>query len=187
MFDVAARQFVHDHWWVFVLRGLAAIAFGVVAVMLPGLSLAALVLLFGTFALVEGAFALVGGLVHREARWGWQVVDGLAGIAIGVLTFAWPIDTAVVLLYFIGAWAIVSGGFRLVYAIRVRHMPEPAWLIGIGGIASVIFGAWVIVAPGAGALALIWLIGTYAIFVGVLLVIAGIRVRTLPATMLAAS
>jgi uncharacterized membrane protein HdeD (DUF308 family) len=187
MIGLMARDFLRGHWWVFVLRGLAAIAFGAIAILWPGLSLATLVLLFGAFALVEGSFALVGAIAHREARWGWHVVDGVAGIAIGVMTFVWTIDTAIVLLYFIGAWAIVSGGFRIVHALRVRHMPEPAWLIGIGGIASVLFGAWVIIAPGAGALALIWLIGTYAIFVGVLFVIAGIRVRTLPATMLAAS
>lgn len=187
MIATLSREFLREHWWVFVLRGLAAITFGAIALVWPGLSLATLVLLFGAFALVEGAFALVGALLHREPQWGWHVADGVAGLAIGIMTLVWPIDTAIVLLYFIGAWAVVTGLFRVVHALRGRHLSQPAWLIGIAGLASILFGAWVMIAPGAGALAIIWVIGTYAVFIGVVLVIAGMRLRTMPTVALSPS
>ena len=187
MVGLISHEYLRDHWWVFLLRGLVAIVFGVVAVMWPGLTLAAFILLFAAFALADGAFTLIGALLRRESMWGWHLVDGIAGVAIGIIALAWPIDTAVVLLYFIAVWAIIYGVIRLVLAVRARKRMELAWLLGLTGIASLLFGAGVILSPGAGALAIVWLIGTYAVLIGVLMLVVAFRVRTLPATALTAS
>src|SRR5918992_1526161 len=134
-------------WWLVLLRGIAGIVFGVLAFVWPGLTLLALVILYGAYALVD-----------------------VAGIAAGIVTFVWPGMTAFVLIIFIGAWAIVHGIFEIVGAIRLRKEIDNEWWLILAGALSVIFGIIVLVAPGAGALGLIWVIGAYSIAFGILLV-----------------
>lgn len=179
-----AHDWLRDHWWVFALRGVLLLVFGILAALWPGLTLAALILLFGAFALVDGTFTLVGAVLHRESQWGWHVIDGLAGVIIGVVTLVWPGLTAVVLLALIAVWSIVFGLIRLVMAIRTRHVAEHPWLLGIAGAASVLFGAAIVLLPVEGALAITWLIGVYAIFIGALMLLLGIRLRLSPAAAL---
>jgi uncharacterized membrane protein HdeD (DUF308 family) len=169
---------MRDHWWTFVLRGLVAIIFGVTAIFLPGLTIAVLVLLFGAFAFVEGLFAVIGALRGRHRDWGWHLVDGLIGIAIGIVTAFWPGLTALGLLYAIAAWAILTGLVRIAIAIRLRDLPGHPWFLGILGFVSVAVGIALLVAPVAGALAIVWLIGLNAIIVGALFLGLGFRVRT---------
>lgn len=125
--------------------------------------------------------------MHREPQWGSQVADGLAGIGIGVVTIAWPNATAVVLLYLIAAWTVVFGVMRIAIAIRLRMLPEPSWVLGLTGVASLLFGAVMLVNPAAGALALVWFVGAFAVFVGALMLVIGIRLRTISPSALATS
>ena len=167
------------HWWVFALRGLFAVIFGVLALVWPGATLMALVLLFGAYALVDGVFAVVSGIAsygHNE-RWWAVLLEGVAGIIIGLLTFFWPGTTALVLLYFIAAWAFVTGIFEIVAAIQLRRLIPNEWMMILSGLLSIIFGLLLFVFPGAGALGLIWLIGVYAIAFGILLISLAFRLR----------
>lgn len=168
-----------SNWWVFLIRGVAAILFGVAAWMWPGLTLAVLVLMFGAYALVDGIFAIIAGISARNQveRWWMMIIVGLAGIATGLLTFLWPGVTALVLLYFVAAWAIVTGIFQIAAAIRLRKEIEGEWILALGGIASLIFGILLILRPGAGALASIWMIGSYAVVFGILMIILAFRLR----------
>lgn len=168
-------------WWVFLIRGIAAILFGIAAFIWPGLTIAVLVLMFGAYALVDGIFAVIAGISARNQseRWWMMILVGLAGIATGVLTFIWPSITALVLLYFIAAWAIVTGIFQIAAAIRLRKEIEGEWLLALGGIASILFGVLLILMPGAGALASVWIIGSYAIIFGILMIVLAFRLRGL--------
>lgn len=165
--------------WAFVLRGVLAILFGIAAWAWPGLTLTALIWFFGAYALVQGVFAVVGGIASRDEdrRWWAEVLVGLAGIVVGILTWAWPGLTALALLYFIAAWAVVSGVFEIIAAIELRNRIDNEWLLGLGGLASIVFGIVLFAFPGSGALGLLWLIGIYAIIFGILLIGLGVRLR----------
>ena len=160
-------------WGALVLRGVLLIALGVAAILLPGPTLAALIAVFGAFALVDGVLSVIAGFMAPGApRW-WLILAGAAGIVIGVLTFLSPTTTAVALVLFIGAWSIVTGIGQIVTAWRLRHAIEgEGWWI-LSGAVSVLFGAYLVIFPGAGALAVLWLIGFYAIFIGVSLLYLG--------------
>jgi uncharacterized membrane protein HdeD (DUF308 family) len=156
-----------------------AILFGVLAFIWPGITLTVLVLLFGAYALVDGVFALIAafsGGAKPVPTW-WLIVVGVAGIAAGIVTFVWPGMTAFVLIIFIGAWAIVHGIFEIVGAVRLRKEIDNEWWLILAGALSVIFGLIVLIAPGAGALGLIWVIGAYSIAFGILLVGLSLRLR----------
>ncbi|MCC6455978.1 MAG: HdeD family acid-resistance protein [Caldilineaceae bacterium] len=172
-------------WWVFLIRGIAAILFGIAAFVWPGLTIAVLVLLFGAYALVDGIFAIIAGISARKEveRWWMMIIVGLAGIATGVLTFLWPGITALVLLYIIAAWAVVTGIFQIAAAIRLRREIEGEWWLILGGIASVIFGVLLVLMPGAGALASVWIIGIYAVVFGILMIVLAFRLRGLQNTL----
>ena len=158
------------NWWAVGLRGLIAILFGLAAFFWPGLTLFALVILFGAYALVDGIFAILAAVraAEQHTRWWSLVVEGLVGIAVGLLTFFYPGVTAVALLYIIAAWAIVTGTLEIIAAIQLHQEITNEWLLGLSGLASVLFGIVAMVTPGAGALAIVWLIGVYAIVFGVL-------------------
>ena len=167
------------NWWALALRGLFAILFGILAFIWPGVTIGALVILFGAYALVDGIFALVGALRAAEAhqRWWPFVWEGLLGIAAGLIAFIYTGMTALVLLYIIAFWAIVTGIFEISAAIRLRREITGEWALGLAGLASLVFGILLIVYPGAGVLTVIWLIGAYAIAFGVLLLIVAFRLR----------
>ena len=167
------------NWWLLAIRGVAAILFGIGAFLWPGLTIAVLVILFGAYALVDGIFAVIAGFSARKEqdRWWMMVVVGVAGIVTGILTFMWPDITALVLLYFIAAWAIVTGVFEIAAAIRLRAEMEGEWMLILAGIASLIFGVLLVIMPGAGALAVVWLIGSYALLFGILLLVLAFRLR----------
>lgn len=165
-------------WWLLLLRGLAAIAFGVLAIVWPGVTVLWMVLIYGVFALVDGVLAIVAAIKGgREVPRAWLVITGLAGLAAGVVTLAWPGVTALVLLYFIAAWAVVTGVMQIVAAIRVRKEIEGEWLLIAGGALSVIFGLVLFARPGQGAIALAFAIGVFAVVYGVLLAAFGWRLR----------
>ncbi len=168
------------NWGWILVRGIAAVIFGVLALVLPGITLAALVLLWGAYALADGIIALIAAFRIRDRGkpfWALLVV-GILGIAAGILTFIWPGMTAIVLLAFIAAWSLVMGIFQIIAAVRLRKSIENEWLLGLSGLLSVIFGVLMLINPGAGALAVIWVIGAYAVVFGVLLIALGLKLRS---------
>jgi uncharacterized membrane protein HdeD (DUF308 family) len=168
------------NWWVLLLRGLAAIAFGVLAWFQPGVSLSALVLLFGAYALADGILGVWTAITGRKEHEDWWVLllRGLIGIGVGLLTFLAPGITALALLFYIAIWAVATGVLEIVTAIRLRREIKNEWFLILGGLLSVVFGILLMTQPGAGALALLWLIATYAVISGVFLVILAFRVRS---------
>lgn len=167
------------NWWLVLLRGIVSILFGLVAFAWPGLTLFTLVLFYGAFALVDGIIALASaftGGAKPVPTW-WLVLVGIAGIAAGIITFLWPGLTAIVLVIFIGAWALVHGIFEIIGAIKLRKEIDNEWMLILAGVISVVFGLLVLFAPGAGALGLIWAIAAYSIVFGVLLIGLSFRLR----------
>jgi uncharacterized membrane protein HdeD (DUF308 family) len=169
------------NWWIFLLRGILAILFGLMAFAWPGLTLATLVIFFGAWALVSGCFALFGAFSGKKSGGDWWVLllHGLLGIAVGILTFRSPGITAIAVLWYIAFWAIFTGVIEVATAIRLRKEIRGEGWIMLAGIASVIFGVLLLAYPGAGALALITLIAAYAVVFGVMLVVASLRLRKL--------
>jgi uncharacterized membrane protein HdeD (DUF308 family) len=168
-----------NNWWTLVVRGIAAIIFGILAYLWPGITFTVLVLFFGAYALWDGVFALIGAFrTQGERRWS-LVLEGLVGIAAGLLTFFWTGAAALGLLLVIGAWAIVTGIFEIVSAIRLRKEIEGEWLLLLSGVLSVLFGIALAIWPAAGLLAVTWMIGAYAVVFGILLLVLGFRLRGL--------
>jgi uncharacterized membrane protein HdeD (DUF308 family) len=167
------------NWWVLVVRGVAAIIFGALTFVLPGVSLAALVLLFGSYALVDGVFNIVAAVRRSDdARPWWALLlGGIAGIAAGIITFVYPGVTAIVLLYVIAWWAVITGVLEILAAVRLRKQTTGEWWLAASGALSIILGVLLVAAPGAGALALVLWIGAYAVVSGVLLIALGVRLR----------
>jgi uncharacterized membrane protein HdeD (DUF308 family) len=171
--------FMSRNWWILLIRGILAIAFGVLAFIWPGSALGALVLLFGAYALLDGVASIVVGLTGRGAQENrlWLMLGGVFGVIVGVLTFVWPDITALALVYFIAAWAIITGVFSIVAAVQLRKEIDNEWLLGIAGALSILAGLYMAAFPGAGALALTWLIAAYAIVFGILLIALALRLR----------
>jgi uncharacterized membrane protein HdeD (DUF308 family) len=169
------------NWWLFVVQGVAAALFGLLALLWPGRTLQALIALFGAYALVDGVLSLFRTFRASALGLPWWpfLLQGLAGVAAGLLTFSYPGLTALVLLFFIAAWAIWFGALQIFVGIRFRDELQGEWLLVASGLLAVLFGLWMFAAPGEGALAVVWLIGVYAIAQGALLIGAGLRLRGL--------
>jgi uncharacterized membrane protein HdeD (DUF308 family) len=169
----------NHNWWLLAIRGLCAIIFGILAFIWPGLTLLTLIFLFGFYAVINGALAL--GVAFKAPRgypkFGWLIVEGILSIVAGLIAFVMPGITALSLLILIAAWAIITGVFEIIAAVRLRKVIAHEWLLIIAGIASVGFGVLVMIMPGAGALALVWWIGAYALAFGVLLMLLAFRMR----------
>jgi uncharacterized membrane protein HdeD (DUF308 family) len=170
---------VPRHWWALGVRGLAAVIFGILAFVWPGITLAVLVLLFGAYALIDGVLALVSAVRSQGEHLWALLVEGIVGIVAGLAAFAVPGLTTLVLLFIIAIWAILKGILDVVSAMRLRKVIANEWSWIAGGVLSVIFGLILLTAPGAGALALVWVIGVYAILYGISLIALAWRVREL--------
>ena len=168
------------NWGWVVLRGIVAILFGVLTAFQPGITLAALVMLFGAYALVDGVGMIVWAIANRrdEPRWVSLLFGGLFGTAAGVLTFVWPAMTTVALLFVIATWAMVMGITAIVAAIQLRKEIVGEWRLVLWGLLSVAFGTVLLAAPAVGALAMVLWIGGFAIVSGVLLISLGLRLRS---------
>jgi uncharacterized membrane protein HdeD (DUF308 family) len=156
------------YWWLLLLRGIAAIIFGVLAFAWPGITLLTLVPFYGAYALVDGVLAIIAASIGGAPapRW-WLAIIGLLGIAAGLLTLL-PGRSALVLLIFIAGWAIATGVFQIIGAIKLRKEIDNERLLILGGIISVLFGIVMMLTRGTGALALVWTIGTYELALGAL-------------------
>jgi uncharacterized membrane protein HdeD (DUF308 family) len=169
------------HWWVPVIRGIAAIIFGVIAFVYPGLTIATLVLFFGAWVLIDGLFRVVGAIGHRasDPDWGWHIVIGIVGIIVGLLTFHAPQITALALIIYIAAWALMIGATEIAFAIKLRREIKGEWFLILMGLASIVFAILLLWNPIAGAAAVIWLIAWYAVVLGILAIFFGFRLRSL--------
>lgn len=167
------------NWGWLALRGVVSVLFGLFAFAWPGKTLAAVIIVWGAFALADGVLSLVHAFrVRDQGKPFWSlVIVGLLGVAAGVVTFLWPGMTALALLMFIAAWAFVTGILQIVAAIRLRKEIENEWLLALSGVISVAFGVLMFLQPGAGALAVMWVIGAYAVFFGVLLVVLAFKLK----------
>jgi uncharacterized membrane protein HdeD (DUF308 family) len=167
------------NWWSLLLRGLLAILVGILTFIWPGITLGALVLLFGAYALLDGVFSLVGAWYASKAheRWGVLLLQGVAGIVAATITVFWPAITALALVYIISAWAVVTGVFEIIAAVRLRKYITGEWLLALGGFASVLFGFLLVAFPLAGAIVIALWVGAYALVFGALMVALSFRLR----------
>lgn len=180
--STAYSREVGRYWWAGVVQGVLLIVLGLIALLLPRIALVALIFTFGTFAILDGIFAIVAAMGRRHVSkdWGWRLVQGILSLIIGILAFAWPAETALILLLFIAAWAIVHGitqigGSIALRGIIGRHMG----VLLLSGILSILFGLFLFIVPGVGLLAILWTLGVYGVVCGILLIIHSFQVRSL--------
>jgi uncharacterized membrane protein HdeD (DUF308 family) len=166
-------------WWMLALRGAISILFGVLALFWPGLTLLGLIALFTVYALLYGAVSVIGAVQNRkkEEDWWLLLLIGMVGLVAGAIALLHPALTALILVMVMGANALLSGMLDIVIAIRLRKTMNNERLLILNGIVSILFGIAVLLFPGAGALALVWLIGFYAMLAGVLLLALSFRMR----------
>lgn len=163
-------EMLKNSWWKYLLRGLIAIVFGVVAMIKPDQALQGMVLAFGAFALMDGTLAVFAGISLAPIfnRWWAVLLEGVAGVIIGLVTFFYPNITALVLFYLISVWAIVTGILEIVTAIQLRRVITGEWKLILSGLLSIVFGVLMFVYPAAGAVSVVWTVGFYAIAFGIL-------------------
>jgi uncharacterized membrane protein HdeD (DUF308 family) len=166
------------NWWAFAIRGVLGIAVGLITFVIPAATMLALVLLFAVYMLLDGVFSIVAAVraARQHDRWGLLALEGVADLVAGAIAVLWPGITVVAFVLLIAAWAIVSGGLVLAAAFRL-NIEHGRWWLVLGGAASVIYGALLIVAPLIGALVLTWWFGAYALVFGIALLILAFRLR----------
>ena len=175
--DAPIARALAGRWSSLAIRGVCAIVFGILSFIWPALSLTTLVLIWGVYALIDGGVALVAGF--RAKVWSLAII-GLVGVLAGVYAFVNPAMTALALLYFIAAWAIVTGVLGIYIAIHLRKELTGEWVLVLAGVLSAIFGAMLIARPGAGALAVVFLIAGYALAFGVLMLMLAFKLKDFP-------
>jgi uncharacterized membrane protein HdeD (DUF308 family) len=170
-----------SHWWLFLIRGILALALGIVMPLAPGAAILTLAIVFGAYAFVDGIVAVAAAvrMNHAEHRWIWLLLEGVLGIIVGVITFVYPGITALWLVYLFGAWAIVTGILAIASAIRLRRAIANEWLLVLIGIVSVVAGIAIFAVPLYGVLALVWTVSIYAIVTGLFLIGLALRLKRL--------
>ncbi|MBB6351319.1 HdeD family acid-resistance protein [Nonomuraea muscovyensis] len=166
-------------WWMVLIRGIAAIIFGILALIWPAITLLVLVIFFGAYALVNGFFTLFSGFRHDAKSRAWLIISGIVSILAGIIAFVWPGITSLALLYVVAFWAIFSGVSEIVAGIQMRKVIENEWVLIVAGALSVIFGILLLIWPGAGLLTLVWLVGVFAVLYGVAMVVLSFKVKKL--------
>ena len=180
MLQNIGAQVVSRNWWMLALRGVLAIIFGLVALVFPGIALLAFIYIFAAYAIIDGIVAVVVSIGERSSlsRWGWVLVEGILSIVAGIVAVAYPGLTALVLLYIVAAWAILTGITEIVAAFIIREQAWQEWALGLAGLFSIIFGIVLFIRPGAGLLTILWLVGIYAIIFGVLFIVRAFQLRS---------
>ena len=166
-------------WWLVLLRGVLAVVFGLYALFAPASALLALVFVYGFYAIFDGVAALAVGIRHRRTgHWGWHLVQGVVSLLAGLVALFWPGPTVLALVLIIGIWSIVNGGSQVMEAVAARRARSGSWgWLLAAGLVGILFGVVLVVSPGAGALALLWIIGWFALVSGVVLVVWAFRLR----------
>ena len=175
-----APQTLVQNWWLFLVRGVLGIVFGLLALIFPGATMLSLVLLFSAYMLVDGGFGIISAvraIRRKEDRWGLLIFEGILNIAVGILAFLWPGLTVIAFVWLVAAWAIVSGGLMTAAGFRL-NIEHGRWWLVLGGLLSVAYGALLIITPLIGAVVLTWWLGAYAIAFGVALVVFAFKLRS---------
>jgi uncharacterized membrane protein HdeD (DUF308 family) len=176
----AAGDLLAQNWWLFTLRGVLGIIFGLIALIFPGATILSLVIFFSAYMLVDGIFGIISAvraIRRKEDRWGLLIFEGLLNIAVGIAAFLWPGLTVVAFVWLIAAWAIVSGGLMTAAGFRL-NMEHGRWWMVLGGLLSLAYGVLLIITPLIGAIVLTWWLGAYALVFGVALVIFSFKLRS---------
>jgi len=172
-------SYLSTNWWVLALRGVAGILLGLLAFTVPGITVAALVTLFALYLIVDGVLAIMAALrgVQEHDRWGWMLLEGLAGLFVGMIALLMPGIGALAFVWLVAIWAVVSGALEIGAAIRLRKLIQNEWMLLLAGALSVIFGIFLAMRPGIGGMLLVTWIGVYALFFGVITLVLAFRVR----------
>jgi uncharacterized membrane protein HdeD (DUF308 family) len=177
--DAAAMSAIlAQNWWAVVLRGVCGVIFGLIALFMPGATILGLVLLFSAYLLADGVFGIVAAIraASRHERWGLLLLEGIVNIAVGALALVWPGLTALAFLLMVAGWARVTGVLEIVAAFKL-HVEYGRWWLVLGGLASVVFGVLLVIAPLAGLVVPTWWLGAYALVFGIMLLVLGFRLR----------
>lgn len=173
------RRLATTVWWLILVEGLLAIAFGIAALFFTQATLTTIMILFGVYALVDGVLALYGGIKNRDEGWGWLVFGGIVGVAVGILALRYPSTTAIALTLLVAFWALVSGAIRVYGSLELRKLGADGWVWAlIAGIVALLFGLALVIFPGYGVATLIWLIGITVLVFGIALVVNAILLRS---------
>lgn len=173
MISVLARN-----WWAFVARGVLAILFGLIAFLIPGVTMLSLVFVFAAYAVLDGVFAITAAVraAGRHERWGLLTLEGVVDLLAAIAAVTMPGLTVVVFVILVAAWALITGGLMLAASFKV-DADHGRWWLALGGLASLLYGAALVLAPMLGALVLTWWIGAYALFFGVMMLVFAFRLR----------
>ncbi len=184
MFQNVNAQVSSRTWWMLALRGVFAILFGLVALLAPGIALFAFITVFAVYAIFDGVVAIIVALRERGVlrRWGLVLAEGVLSIIAGILAFAYPGETAVVLLYIVAAWAIITGIMEIAAVFVIRGSMAQEWALAIAGILSILFGIILFLRPGLGLLSILWLVGIYSVIFGVLFIVRAFQFRSRPSS-----
>lgn len=176
--NAAMSQLLAQNWWVVGLRGLFTLIFGAIALLLPGVTIAALVVLFAAYMLVDGVLAIITAVRagRRHERWGLLLLEGILDLVAGGIAIVWPLITVLAFVYLLAAWSIVTGGLMFSASFRL-HLTHGRWLLALGGVASIVWGIALLFWPFVGAIVLAWWMGAYALVFGVTLLILAFRLR----------
>ena len=176
--DDAMSNLLAQNWWAIALRGVVAILFGIIALVMPGAALLAFVLLFAAYMLIDGVLAIIAGVrtAQRHDRWGWLILEGILDFVAGGIAVVWPVITIVAFVFLMGAWAIVTGVLLFGASFRL-NIPHSRWLMALAGAASLIWGVLLIIWPVIGAVVLTWWIAAYALVFGVAMLVLAFRLR----------
>jgi uncharacterized membrane protein HdeD (DUF308 family) len=179
MLQNVGAQIVLRNWWMLAVRGVLAIIFGLVVLLFPGIAILAFIYVFAAYAIIDGIVAIVVSLSERGtfARWIWVLVEGILGILAGIVAIAYPGLTALVLLYIVAAWAVLTGILEIVAAVTFRGQIALEWALNLAGLFSILFGFLLFIQPGTGILTILWLVGVYAIVFGVLFIVRALQLR----------
>jgi uncharacterized membrane protein HdeD (DUF308 family) len=166
------------NWWALLLRGIFTFLFGIIAILMPGATLAALVLLFAVYMLVDGVFAIIAAVraASQHERFGLMLFEGIADLAAAAVAFLWPLTTLLAFVLLLAAWAVVSGALLLAGTFKL-NAAHGRWLMALGGIVSIVWGVLLIWAPFVGAVVLTWWLGGYALFFGGALIVLAFQLR----------
>ena len=173
------RGRVTGNWWALALRGIAALVLGILALSRPGITLAALLIVFGVYAMADGIFAVVAAIrgIREREQWGWMMFEGIVGIIAGAIALFWPHIGALALVWLVAGWALATGVLEIAAAVKLRKVMSGEWMLLLAGVLSIIFALIIASRPGLGILALVFWIGAYAIIYGVMTMVLAFEVR----------
>jgi uncharacterized membrane protein HdeD (DUF308 family) len=169
-----------SNWWALALRGAVSILLGLVAFTMPGLTIAALVTIFGVYVFIQGVLAIAAAIrgIKEHDRWGWMLIEGIVCIFAGVVAFVVPSTGALALVWLVGAWAIAIGALEIAAGIRLRKLMDGEWMLILAGVLALLLGVYIVSRPAAGALLLATWLGVYAIFAGIVTLLLAFRIRS---------